>query len=387
MKRIAILGSTGSIGTSALEVIAAHPRHFRVSALSCQHNARLLASQARRFKPGLVCIGDEQEYAALRRGLPQGTTVVCGSAGLERICADTAVDHVLVAVSGAAALTPLLESIRRRKEVSLANKESLVMAGELVMDACRKHRVTLRPIDSEQSAIWQCLHGRDRSVLKKIYLTASGGPFRGKTARQLAGISVDQALAHPRWKMGRKVSVDSATLMNKGLEVIEAMHLFGLTAQQIEVLVHPQSIVHSMVAFRDATVMAQLSVADMRVPIQYALSWPQSLPGCCPAVDFPRLGSLTFERPDLKSFPCLRLAFDAARAGGTLAAVLNAADEVCVQAFLDKRIGFLAIARIVEKVMADHRNRLHPDLAEICRADAWAREQAGSYITRTTYAR
>ena len=386
-KRIAILGSTGSIGTSALDVVAALPGDFRVSALSAQGNVDLLAAQAARFRPELVCIGDEKHYARLRRRVPGRTRVVCGSQGLEQVCAGRDVDHVLVAISAAAALDPLLTSIRHRKEVSLANKESLVMAGDLVMQECRRQGVVLRPIDSEQSAIWQCLLGRGRTAARRIYLTASGGPFRGKTAGQLRRISVKQALHHPRWKMGRKVSVDSATLMNKGLEVIEAMHLFGMPSSAIEVLVHPQSIVHSMVEFEDATVIAQLSVADMRVPIQYALSYPRTLKACCPAVDFPRIASLTFEKPDLKNFPALRLAFEAARAGGTLPAVLAAADEVCVQAFLDGRIGFLAIVSIVENVMRRHRIVQRPSLSAVYAADAWAREQAGIFTDRKKYAR
>jgi 1-deoxy-D-xylulose-5-phosphate reductoisomerase len=363
MKRIAILGSTGSIGKSALRVIRAHPSHFSVAALSAYSNVKLLAQQARAFKPSLTCAGADRK-------------------GFQKICGDPRVDHVLIAISGSAALDPLLWAIERRKEVSLANKEALVMAGSLVMARAAARGVRIIPIDSEQSAIWQCLEGQDRACIRKIYLTASGGPFRGLPLKKLKGISVADALRHPRWKMGKKITLDSATLMNKGLEVIEAMHLFGVTPDQIEVLVHPESVIHSMVEFIDGSVMAQLSVTDMRIPIQYALSYPDRVPCALPELDFVKMKSLNFEKPDMKAFRCLALALRAARAGGTMPAVLNAANDAAVEAFAANRIPFTGIPVIIERVMDKHRVKPHPDLDDIRVSDAWARMAAVKLLER-----
>jgi 1-deoxy-D-xylulose-5-phosphate reductoisomerase len=357
MKKIAILGSTGSIGTSALRVIRSNPKAFRAVALSAYSNVRVFARQVRFFKPVLTCADGNRE-------------------GLRKICADPRVDHVLVAISGSAALDPLLWAIDRKKEISLANKEALVMAGPLVMARAAAMGVTIIPIDSEQSAIWQCLQGQDRSRIRKIYLTASGGPFRGMSVKKLSKISVDDALRHPRWKMGKKITLDSATLMNKGLEVIEAMHLFGVTPDQIEVLVHPESVIHSMVEFVDGSVMAQLSVTDMRVPIQYALSYPERIASRLPAVDFVKMKSLNFEKPDMSAFRCLALALRAARAGATMPAVLNAANDVAVGAFVANRIPFTGIPVVIERVMDKHRIKPRPDLEDIKNSDAWARMAA-----------
>jgi 1-deoxy-D-xylulose-5-phosphate reductoisomerase len=354
MKRVAILGSTGSIGVNALAVIRRNLKHFSVAALSGYSNVKLLEKQAAEFKPKLVAAG-------------------CDCALLRKICCDVRVDHVLIAISGSAALEPLMWAIDNRKEVSLANKEALVMAGPLIMARALAKRVTLRPIDSEQSAIWQCLEGRDRSCISKIYLTASGGPFRGMQLKKLKGISVKDALRHPRWKMGRKITIDSATLMNKGFELIEAMHLFGLSCDQIEVLVHPESIVHSMVEFVDGSILAQLSVTDMRIPILYALSYPMRFPSRLPPVDFVKLGGLHFEKPDTRTFKSLFLALRAARSGGSMPAVLNAANDVAVDAFADHRILFTDIPDVIERTMDRHRLRQRPDIGDIKAADAWAR--------------
>jgi 1-deoxy-D-xylulose-5-phosphate reductoisomerase len=289
----------------------------------------------------------------------------------------------LIAISGAAALSVLLKAIEHGKEVSLANKEALVMAGPAIMASARRRGVIIRPIDSEQSAIWQCLNGAQDTQVKAVYLTASGGPFRGWTKKQLSHITLAQALKHPRWKMGRKITVDSATLMNKGLEILEAIALFNLRPEQVRVVVHPQSVIHSMVEFVDGAIMAQLSVPDMRIPIQYALSYPERLRGVCPPVDFVGLRALSFEAPDSERFPSLLLAYEAARRGGTLPCVLNAANERAVEAFLHEEIGFSAIAELVARVMRKHRTVDQPSLNDILEADSWARAAAEKLVSGT----
>jgi len=357
MKRIAVLGSTGSIGRNALDVIRRHPDRFRAAALSGYSNVGLLNRQARAFKPALVCSGEDK-------------------AALRRICSDPRVDHVLIAISGSAALDPLLWAIDARKEISLANKEALVMAGPLVMRRAAARGVKIIPIDSEQSAIWQCLRAENRRTVKTIHLTASGGPFRGMSRKELERISLADALKHPRWKMGTKITVDSATLMNKGLEVIEAMHLFGVRPEQIKVLVHPESVIHSMVEFIDGSIMAQLSATDMRIPIQYALSYPDRITGSVAPVAFVKTKALRFEKPDMAAFPCLALALRAAAAGGTMPVILNAANDVAVEAFCGRRIRFVDIPRVIERVMDAHRSLKRPALGDIKEADAWARNRA-----------
>ncbi len=376
MKRIAILGSTGSIGENTLAVIRKFPGKFRVIALAARANAGLLCRQAKEFHPEFVCIGDARRSARVRNDLPRGTKLLIGLDGLLQICRDGRIDEVVMAISGAQALLPLLAAVAHKKAVALANKEALVMAGGFIMRKARESGATIIPVDSEQSAIWQCLQGQDARALKKIYLTASGGPFRGFDRNKLKAISISQALSHPRWKMGRKITVDSATLMNKGLEVFEAMHLFGLSPDAITVVVHPESIIHSMVEFIDGVVLAQLSVTDMRIPIQYALTYPERLASALPAVDFFKLGLIHFERPDGNSFPCLKLAYAAARASGTMPAVLSAANEMCVEGFLGGALSFTGIPRVIEKVLSCHRNTQRPALEEILNADAWAREEA-----------
>ncbi|MFA5096573.1 MAG: 1-deoxy-D-xylulose-5-phosphate reductoisomerase [Candidatus Omnitrophota bacterium] len=383
MKNIAILGSTGSIGESALNVIRAFPGRFRVVALSANADIGRLSRQIREFKPASVCVNDKVRAAVLAKKLKPGIRLFTGVDGLEELVRDKKIDQVIFGISGSGALAPLLSAVKSGKAIALANKEALVMAGPLIMAASRKHKAGIIPVDSEQSAIWQCLHGEERAALKHIYLTASGGPLRRVSRRSLKTISLRQVLRHPRWKMGRKITVDSATLMNKGLELLEAMFLFGVPSSRIRVLVHPEALIHSMVEFIDGVVIAQLSVTDMRVPIQYALTYPERLKSSLQGIDFCRTGALTFEKPDLGKFPCLALAYEAADKLGTLPCVLNAANEVAVGAFLKEKLRFIDIAKVVEKVMRSHKNEPRPGLAEIREADNWARGMAYSLTGRS----
>ncbi len=380
MKRIAVLGSSGSIGINTLDVVREFPGRFAVESLAVHSNIGLLEKQIAEFRPRRVCVFDPAKAAELSRRAR--VRVLSGEEGLEELAADPRADAVMMAVSGSAALAPLLSAVEAGTDVCLANKEALVMAGTLVTGRARRSGARIMPVDSEQSAIWQCLEGQDRAKLKKILLTASGGPFYGWDARRLSAITRADALRHPRWKMGQKITIDSATLMNKGLEVIEAMHLFGVGPEKIEVVIHPEAVIHSMVEFLDGVVMAQLSVTDMRIPIQYALSYPQRLASPLNGPDFFALKALNFGRPDTRRFPCLRLAFEAAREGGTLPCVLNAANEVCVERFARGQLAFMSIPLCVEKVMKAHRNVARPRLADIRAADRWAREEAGARAER-----
>ncbi|MDD5561098.1 MAG: 1-deoxy-D-xylulose-5-phosphate reductoisomerase [Candidatus Omnitrophica bacterium] len=376
MKRIAILGSSGSIGQSTLSVIRSLPRQFKVEALSVNSDIVKLRQQIEEFKPRLVCVRDGQAACKLRSDLGSSVKVLCAEEGLHEMVKDRQIDLVMFAISGSAALNPLISAIRSGKDIALANKEALVMAGPLVMRLAKKYKARVLPVDSEQSAIWQSLGGFRHSDVRKVYLTASGGPFRNLPASKFKKVSLEHVLRHPRWKMGRKITVDSATLMNKGLEVLETMFLFSLRPEKIKVLIHPEALIHSMVEFNDGVIMAQLSAADMRIPIQYALSYPQRLVNSLEGIDFYRLSELHFEKPDSDKFPCLKLAYRAAEDLGTMPAVLNAANEVSVHSFLNKRIDFLSIPEIVEKVMRRHRRIADPDLTQIMAADAWAREEA-----------
>jgi 1-deoxy-D-xylulose-5-phosphate reductoisomerase len=381
MKRIAILGSTGSIGQNALEVIRSFPGKFSVGALSTNSNTDILYRQIKEFHPAVACVYDPLAAAELRGRLSsRATRVLVGEAGLREMAGDKKIDTIVLAIGGAGALGPLLEAIENGKDIALANKEALVMAGSIIMKKARVKGARILPIDSEQSAIWQCLDGEDKAKLKNIYLTASGGPFISKSIQELKNISVADTLRHPRWKMGKKITVDSATLMNKGLEILEAMHLFGVTSDRIKVLVHPEAIIHSMVEFIDGVILAQLSVTDMRIPIQYALSYPERLPAEFGGVDFLKLKELKFYKPDFKKFPCLELAFEAARQMGTLPAVLNAADEVGVDYFLKGQIDFLSIPKVIAGVMRRHKNIREPELKDILEADSWARQEARQAI-------
>lgn len=378
-QEIVVLGSTGSIGQQALEVIDAHPESYRLLGIAALDEIELIAGQVRKYKPELVSVGSSEIYSKIRSLLPHETRVVCGLEGLCELAALDGADIVLVALSGAIGIKPTLTAIQAGKRVALANKETLVAAGDIVMSEVKRHGVDLLPVDSEHSAVFQCLAGEERH-LKKIWLTASGGPFREFSREQLASVTREMALRHPTWRMGPKITIDSATLMNKGLEVIEAHHLFSVGYDLIEVLVHRESAIHSMVELIDGSFLAHLGSADMRIPIQYALSYPsrQQTPG--QPLDFVKLGKIHFEAPDLERFPALSMAYAAGRAGKTMPAVMNAANEVAVNAFLTGKIGFLEIAGIVSRVMAGHQVLPEPNLDTILAADSWAREETARII-------
>jgi 1-deoxy-D-xylulose-5-phosphate reductoisomerase len=351
-KNIAILGSTGSIGTQALEVVKAHPDSFSVEVLTAQNNADLLIAQAKEFSPNAVVIVNEDHYLKVKEALiPLGIKVFAGDSSLASIVEMDSIDLVLTALVGYSGLQPTIKAIEAGKTIALANKETLVVAGELITALAKQKRVNIFPVDSEHSAIFQCLVGEFHNPIEKIILTASGGPFRGRKRDELVNITKAQALKHPNWTMGAKVTIDSASLMNKGLEVIEAKWLFDVRADQIEVVVHPQSIVHSLVQFQDSSIKAQLGLPDMRLPIQFAMSYPDRLPSSFPRFDFTKYPSLTFEQPDTETFRNLALAFEAMKRGGNSPCVLNAANEVAVESFLEDKVGFLAMSDVVERCL------------------------------------
>lgn len=382
---IAILGSTGSIGRQTLAIVQEFPERFVVRGLAAGRNWELLLEQTCRFQPQAVALLEKEDALRFKAALPPGvkTAVYWGREGLLQIAtlADAAI--VLTAVTGAAGLEPTLAAIEAGKDIALANKETLVAAGEIVVRRVREKGVRLLPVDSEHSAVWQCLDGR-RGVVR-IILTASGGPFRELNSEALARVTPDQALKHPTWQMGPKITVDSATLMNKGLEVIEAHWLFGVSYDNIRVLVHPQSIVHGMVEFADGNLVACLSITDMRLPILYALSYPERLANSLPRLDLVAVGKLTFEEPDTERFPALRLAYAAGKTGGTMPAVLNAANEVAVAAFLAGELPFTGIPEVVERVMDQHKVEAKPDLTAILSADRWARAAAAEVVRARHY--
>ena len=382
IKRLSILGSTGSIGRNTLAVVARFPERFAVEALAAKSNLPLLCEQIALFKPELAVVHNQHLAGELRKMLPDGcrTRVLCGAEGYCEAASLPSVDMVVTAVVGAAGVMPTLAAVDAGKDVALANKETLVVAGEIVMQNAAARNVRILPVDSEHSAIFQCLAGSRSEDLSKILLTASGGPFLNRPKEEFAGITPESALRHPNWQMGPKITIDSATLMNKGLEVIEAKWLFGVPLAQIEVVVHPQSIVHSMVAFRDGSVMAQMGVPDMKGAIAYALSFPARLPLAQPLPDFTNGMALTFQKPDLEKFPCLSLAFRAGESGGTLPAVMNAANEAAVQAFLNGRVAFTRIPRVIRAVMEMHAVIDKPDLTALLEADRWARAAAEKQI-------
>ncbi len=376
-KGIAILGSTGSIGTQALEVIEANPETFDLQVLTANNNANLLIEQAKKYTPNTVVIGDESQFERVKNELwEHDIHVYCGDRALEQVVDSSEIEIVLTAIVGYAGLKPTLAAIRAKKNIALANKETLVVAGELITKEALQNGVNIYPVDSEHSAIFQCLSGEFQNPIEKIYLTASGGPFRGFNAERLATVTKDQALNHPCWEMGAKITVDSATMMNKGLEVIEAKWLFNLKPEQIDVIVHPQSVVHSLVQFEDGSMKAQMGLPDMRLPIQYALTFPQQLKTDFPRFNFMDYPTLTFEKPDLTTFRNLQLAYDALEAGGTMACALNAANEVAVEAFLNDKIHFTDIARINEKTMNAVQNILTPSLEDYIAVDEEARKIA-----------
>ena len=380
-RSFALLGSTGSVGVSTLALVERFPDRFRAVALAAGRNTQVLAEQIRRHAPDLVSVADDASARDLRERVPEFTgRILVGSEGPLAVATHPEADLVLSALVGALGLVPTLAAVHAGKHVALANKEVLVVAGELVTDAARAKGVHLLPVDSEHNAIFQALQGHDRADVKRIVLTASGGPFLGKSAAELAEVTVAQALNHPTWKMGPKITIDSATLMNKGLEVIEARWLFDVGADRIDVVIHPQSIVHSMVEYVDGSVLAQMAVPDMTIPIGYALAYPARLPlDYLRPLDLPAAGTLTFIAPDRPRFPCLDLAYRALRAGGTMPAVLNAANEIAVEAFCGGAISFPGITETVDRTMNAHSLVAHPSFDEILAADEWARHAAKQF--------
>jgi 1-deoxy-D-xylulose-5-phosphate reductoisomerase len=382
MKVLSLLGSTGSIGTNTLKVTSSFPEHFRVAALSGGWNIPQLAAQIEEVRPVIASSGDERVSAELQsllrqRGYPMAhTRFVHGVEGHIEVSCHPESSMVISAISGAAGLLPTYHAVEQGKDIALANKETLVMAGELMMQKSRRKGVAILPVDSEHNAIHQCLRSGQRSEVKRLILTASGGPFRETPREQFSSVTLEQALNHPTWRMGKKITIDSATLMNKGLEVIEASWLFGVTPDEIDIAVHPQSIVHSMVEFRDGSMIAQLGLTDMRIAIQYALTYPERWDSPLRSLDIFQLPRLEFLEPDHEKFPCIGLACRALRAGGTMPAVLNAANEMAVESFLNSGIAFQEIPQIIESVMDAHRTDAASKLEDVLKADAWARKEA-----------
>jgi len=377
VKRISILGSTGSIGTSTLEVVSLFPDRFKVVGLTAGENIDKIESQIRRFKPFIVSLASEEAAKKLRdRCEDINVEVLSGMEGLIRISTIPEADIIVSAIAGSAGLIPTFAAVKAGKTIALANKETMVMAGEIITQEAKGKGVELLPVDSEHSAIFQVMQGERWEEVHKIILTASGGPFLKTSSEEKRKATVKDALKHPNWNMGTKITIDSATLMNKGLEVIEARWLFDVSINQIEVLIHPQSIIHSMVEFRDGSVIAQMGVPDMRIPIAYALSKTERLDLIMPRLDLAKIGMLTFEKPDLKRFPCLSYAYDVVREGGTMPAVLNSSNEVAVRAFLQKRIGFLDIEIVVRETIERHKVSHAKTIEDVLMVDKWAREEA-----------
>ena len=378
MKHLSILGSTGSIGRNTLEIVELFPERFTVKALAAKTNTALLANQIQRFAPDIAVVIDETRAIELKKWLPSRTPVdiMVGEEGYRAAATCNAADIVVSAMVGAAGLIPTLDAIEAGKDIALANKETLVIAGEIVVEKAKRHGVQIFPVDSEHSAIFQCISGNRQQDLDKILLTGSGGPFLNLPENEFHNIKPHDALKHPTWQMGKKISIDSATLMNKGLEVIEARWLFDVSLNMIEVVIHPQSIVHSMVSFKDGSIITQLGIPDMKGAIAYALTCPERLVLNQPLPDFVNIGALTFKQPDLNKFPCLALAYDACATGETLPAVLNAANEIAVEAFLTERVPFVAIPDVIKQTMDKHTVATRPTIPDILEADRWARKTA-----------
>lgn len=382
-RKIAILGSTGSIGTQALEVIEEHPDMFEAYALTAHHQVDLLIRQARRFMPEVVVIANEQHYLELKEALADlPVKVWAGADAIAQIVRMKPIDMVLTALVGYAGLRPTIAALEAGKAIALANKETLVVAGELITTLAKENNAPILPVDSEHSAIFQCLSGTWNNSVEKIWLTASGGPFRTKTPDELATVTKEQALRHPNWNMGAKVTIDSASMMNKGFEMIEARWLFDLLPEQIEIVVHPQSIVHSMVQFEDGAVLAQLGLPDMKLPIAYALSYPKRLKTAAPRLDFRQYASLTFEEPDMERFRNLAYAFEAIRKGGNMPCILNAANEIAVSAFLEDRAGFLQMSDVIARTMEKAIFVARPTYDDYVQTDAEARRIAAEFLNR-----
>ena len=383
MKNISVLGSTGSIGTQTLEVIDANPSLYKVVALTAQKNATLLIEQALKYKPSLVVICDESKYQEVKLALAgTGMEVLAGEAALEAAASIEAADHVITAIMGAVGLKPTVAAIKAGKDIGLANKETLVVAGQLITALAKEHGVNIIPVDSEHSAIYQCLVGEQGNAIEKIYLTASGGPFRGKDASFLAGVTKEAALKHPNWVMGAKITIDSASMMNKGLEVIEAKWLFDLDESQIDVIIHPQSIIHSLVQFTDGSMKAQMGLPDMKLPIHYAMAYPQRVQTNFPRFNFMDYPSLTFQQPDRVAFRNLDLAYQAMNRGGNMPCIINAANEIVVKAFLEDRIGFLEMSDVIERCMTDVPYLAAPSLDNYLETDQHTRIFAGQLVTK-----
>jgi len=384
LKRLTILGSTGSIGKSALDIVSANRDKFKVFGLTAGNNISILEEQIRSFSPEVVAVADEESARGLKKRMKgkagSPTEILSGAEGVSDVAAHSGADFVLSAIVGAAGLMPTLAAIHAGKRIGLANKEALVMAGKIMMGEAKKCSSKILPVDSEHSAIFQCMAGHRKCDVRRIILTASGGPFVGKRKSSLDKITPEQALNHPRWKMGKKITIDSATLMNKGFEVIEAHHLFGLPADRIDVVVHPESIVHSIVEFNDGTCIAQLSVPDMKGPIAYALTYPKRLCDVMNRLSLHEVGSLTFRKPQNRSFPCLSYAYTALEVGGTMPSVMNAANEVAVHAFLARRLRFTDVAVVIRKTMDRHKVMADTELGVVIEADRWARERAKGII-------
>jgi 1-deoxy-D-xylulose-5-phosphate reductoisomerase len=378
MKKVAVLGSTGSIGTQTLDVIARQPDDFEVVGLAAGNNVSLLLEQIKVFQPKWVSAATKDLADQIRSEVPADVRVVYGEKGLSEIAGHSGANYVVCALVGSLGLTSTLAAIEAGADIGLANKETLVTAGHLVMQKAKDKGVSILPVDSEHSAIFQCLNGENHKSIKRLMLTASGGSFRDRTRDQLENVTVEDALKHPNWSMGAKVTIDSATMANKGLEVIEAHWLFGLPYDCIDVIIHPESIVHSMVEFVDTSVMAQLGNPDMRVPIQYALTYPERKPSPASSLDLLKQATLHFREMDYNRYPCLKLAYEAGRNGGTATTVFNAANEIAVSRFLKGEINFLAIETIIEKVLTNHKTVAFPSLEAILEADAWARREAGA---------
>lgn len=383
MKKLAILGSTGSIGVSTLDIVKEFPDRYQVVALAAGKNIDLLQQQIEMFKPQIVAVQTAEDAEKLQQRIqPCSIEISCGIEGMIRCATVADAEMVVAAVVGAAGLVPTMAAIKAGKDIALANKETLVTAGSLVMAEVARQKVKLIPVDSEHSAIYQSLAGQRREDVRRLLLTASGGPFREYRADQFQNISPADALAHPNWEMGKKISIDSATMMNKGLEVIEARWLFDFPGKMIDVHIHPESIVHSLVEYQDGAVLAQLGIPDMKTPIAYALSWPERLSLDLPQLDLCKVGQLSFSPPDLERFPCLQLAYDALASGGTVPAVMNAANEVSVEAFLNRKLSFTGIAKVISKVMAKHQQEELTTVDQALRADLWGRYEARELIDR-----
>ncbi len=380
-KNIAIVGSTGSIGTQALEVIRENPNHFAVEVLVGNSNSELLIKQALEFNPNSVVVADESKYKIVKDALfDKGIKVFAGPKAVEQIVESESIDIVLASIVGYAGLASTINAIKHKKTIALANKETLVVAGDLVTQLARENAVNIYPVDSEHSAIFQCLAGEWDNKIEKIYLTASGGPFRGKTRNDLENVTREQALKHPNWSMGAKITIDSASLMNKGLEVIEAKWLFNLNADQIDVIVHPQSIIHSLVQFEDGSMKAQMGLPDMKLPIQYAFSYPDRVKNNFKRFDFFNYPNLTFEKPDTQTFTNLALAYDALKKGGNMPCVLNAANEIAVDAFLKDKVKFLQMSEVIEKCLAKINYIQKPTYEQYIETDKATRQLAASLI-------